>query len=102
MVSCEQWAWRIAFAIASWPIRSRVSETRKGMFCKFPELAVLILTEEFVETMRRAHSSSADNNPTDSRCSGRNAEILRFLASHPNVDPGLAEFAQADDEVTAA
>ena len=33
--------------------------------------------------------------------SERNAEILRFLASHPNVDPGLAEFAQADDEVTA-
>ena len=32
--------------------------------------------------------------------SERNAEILRFLASHPNVDPGLAEFAQADDEVT--
>lgn len=32
--------------------------------------------------------------------SGRNAEILRFLASHPNVDPGLAKFAQADDAVT--
>lgn len=34
------------------------------------------------------------------RPSERNAEILRFLASHPNVDPGLAEFAQADDAVT--
>lgn len=32
--------------------------------------------------------------------SKRNAEILRFLASHPNVDPGLAEFAQVDEAVT--
>lgn len=32
--------------------------------------------------------------------SDRDAEILRFLARQPNVDPGLAEFAQADDEVT--
>ena len=32
--------------------------------------------------------------------SERNAEILRFLAGHPNVDPGLAEFAQTDDAVT--
>lgn len=32
--------------------------------------------------------------------SKRNAEILRFLASHPNVDPSLAEFAKANDGVT--
>lgn len=32
--------------------------------------------------------------------SERNAEILRFLASHPSVDPGLAEFAHTDETVT--
>lgn len=32
--------------------------------------------------------------------SERDAKILRFLAIHPNVDPGLAEFAQADHGVT--
>lgn len=32
--------------------------------------------------------------------SERNTEILRFLASHPNLDPSLAEFAQADEAIT--
>ena len=32
--------------------------------------------------------------------SERNAEILCFLSSHPNIDPGLVEFAQANDDVT--
>jgi transcriptional regulator with XRE-family HTH domain len=32
--------------------------------------------------------------------SARDAEILRFLSSHANVDPGLAEFAWADDSVS--
>ncbi len=32
--------------------------------------------------------------------SERNAAILRFLASHPNVDPDLADFARADEAVS--
>ena len=32
--------------------------------------------------------------------SPRNAEILRFLAAHPKVDPGLAEFARGDASVS--
>jgi transcriptional regulator with XRE-family HTH domain len=32
--------------------------------------------------------------------SERNVEILRFLSSHPNIDPGLVAFAQANDDVT--
>ena len=32
--------------------------------------------------------------------SARDAEILRFLSSHSNVDPSLAEFAWADDSVS--
>jgi HTH-type transcriptional regulator, competence development regulator len=32
--------------------------------------------------------------------SEREAAILRFLSSHPNIDPGLAEFARAEREVS--
>ena len=32
--------------------------------------------------------------------SSRDVEILRFLASHPNVDTGLAHFARGDTTVT--
>ncbi|MFD3264344.1 helix-turn-helix domain-containing protein [Phenylobacterium ferrooxidans] len=32
--------------------------------------------------------------------SSRNVEILRFLASHPSVDVGLADFAREDESVT--
>ncbi|MER9162758.1 helix-turn-helix transcriptional regulator [Mesorhizobium sp. M0496] len=32
--------------------------------------------------------------------SEREVKILRFLSSHPNVDPDLAEFARADDRVS--
>ena len=32
--------------------------------------------------------------------SPRDVEILRFLAGHPNVDPGLADFARRDASVT--
>ena len=32
--------------------------------------------------------------------SPRDVEILRFLAAHPNVDPGLAEFARGDASVS--
>lgn len=34
--------------------------------------------------------------------SGRNIEILRFLANHPSVEAGLADFAREDESVTPA
>ncbi len=32
--------------------------------------------------------------------SPRDVEILRFLAGHPNIDPGLADFARGDPSVS--